>query len=652
MHTTLSSTRASWTRGCTLALAILLGGCASLNPTPFTEQEVRERVAADRRDMYLDQEPITRPITFHEAAARALKHNLDYRLKLMENALAEGLHDVSRWDMLPRLLVGAGYVTRNNDSGGRSLGILSGIETLSPSTSQERSRSLANVELSWTLLDFGVSYYRAHQKADQYLMAEERRRKVVQNVLQDVRNAYWRALGAQQLITRVDNLLARVNTALERSRQAEKQGLLPVPTALAYQRALLDAVTLLSLRRQDLELARSELMALLSIPPGTSFTLAQEAEQVLPPVPDNVAELENMALERRPEIMEEWYRKRVTANDIKAAMVLTLPGIQFDFFNAQYDSNRYLHNNSWSDSGIRLSWNLFRFASRPALQRAHAAQNRTDDHRRMALAMAVLTQVRIGVQRYALARADLSVAEESARVDDRLLAYARAASTTRVDSELEVIRAEARQLLTEYQRYATYSNAQAAWGRLYNSVGLDVLPQEIANHDVATLAQSIEKTLREWERVTFKSVGGQRRSAVPLDVVVAAAPAGADSEVLLGAMARALSRHEIFAAPARPHRLELRVDGGSASTGVRVLALEFRLSGPHGGVQTYRYEAVAGEVTARSLAAVIDAGIAAHAAEIERHILAAGAPLPETVPATSRGGVAAEAVLARSMPSE
>ena len=126
----------------------------------------------------------------------------------------------------------------------------------------------------------------------------------------------------------------------------------------------------------------------------------------------------------------------------------------------------------------------------------------------------------------------------------------------------------------------------------------------------------------------------------------------ADSEVLLGAMARALSRHEIFAAPARPHRLELRVDGGSASTGVRVLALEFRLSGPHGGVQTYRYEAVAGEVTARSLAAVIDAGIAAHAAEIERHILAAGAPLPETVPATSRGGVAAEAVLARSMPSE
>ena len=70
--------------------------------------------------MYAEQEPITAPLTFHEAAARALKYNLDYRLKLMENALADGLHAVSRWDMMPRLLVGAGYVTRDNDSGGRS----------------------------------------------------------------------------------------------------------------------------------------------------------------------------------------------------------------------------------------------------------------------------------------------------------------------------------------------------------------------------------------------------------------------------------------------------------------------------------------------------------------------------------------------------
>ncbi len=623
---------APWRRISMVAAALVLAGCASVNPQPFTEQDVRERVAADRREMYADQEPITHPITFHEAAARALKYNLDYRLKLMENALASGLHEVSRWDMMPRLLVGAGYVTRSNDSGGTSVSILSGVETLSPSTSQARSRSLANVELSWNLLDFGVSYYRAQQKADQYLMAEERRRKVVQNVLQDVRNAYWRGLGAQRLIVRVDDLLGRVRTALERSRQAEKQGLLPVPTALAYQRALLDAVTLLSLRRQDLELARAELAALLSIPPGTQFSLAEDKEQVLPQVPGNVAELEDMALTRRPEIMEEWYRKRVTANDIRAAMVQTLPGIQFDFFNLQHDSNRFLYNNTWTDSGVRLSWNLFRLASRPALERAHEAQNRTDDHRRMALAMAVLTQVRIGVQRYALARSDMEIAEESARVDARLLSYARAAATARVDSELEVIRAEARQLLAEYQRYATYSNAQAAWGRLYNSIGLDVMPEEIAGHDVAAVAQSIEATLKEWEKFTFKSAGGPRSELLPLDLSVGAVPQGLDHAAALAALAQALSRHEIAMGRAKTYRLDLTIRAEGGRPGVREVHTELTLFGPAGALHRFEHQSVAGELTPRSLAALIDAAIDSNATAIAALVAPATTASAQTAP--------------------
>src|SRR5690606_7901862 len=149
-------------------------------------------------------------------------------------------------------------------------------------------------------------------------------------------------------------------------------------------------------------------------------------------------------------------------------------------------------------------------------RRAHEAQEKTDDYRRMALGMAVLTQVRIGVQRYALAKADLDLARESARVDGRLFHYAKAAASSRVDSELEVIRAEARELLTTYQQYASYSNAQSAWGRLYNSVGLDVLPEEIASLDVKALAQAIGATTHRWERETFQ--GEPARAEAPADV--------------------------------------------------------------------------------------------------------------------------------------
>lgn len=486
-------------------MPLVLAACGSVSPKPFSQAEIGERVSQDVASMYKDQEVIAAPIDFHEAAARALKYNLDYKLKLMETALSRSLHDVSTYEMLPRLVAGAGYSSRDNDSGGTSVLIEPPRSvSLNPSTSQERSHTMSNLSFSWNALDFGVSYLRAQQKADQVLMAEERRRKVIQNVLQDVRNSYWRAVGAQKLLPRVDGLLERVNTALERSKAIEKQGIMPQAQVLGYQRALLDAVSTLTLRRQDLELAKAELRALMSVEPGVEFTLAEQNELALPRVSVDVEKLERLALEKRPEIMEEWYRKRVTENDIKAAKVLLWPNISLDA-GWQYDSNKYLYNSTWFDTGIRVSWNLLKLTQYPALKKAHQAQNDTDDMRRLALSMAVLTQVRVGLQRYNLSLQELKFSEESLGVDKRLLNYAQAAAKSQFDSELEVIRTEARALLGEYQRYAAYSNAQAAWGRVYNSVGLDILPETVEGHDVKTLAIAMKDTMTQWQQTVFQT---------------------------------------------------------------------------------------------------------------------------------------------------
>lgn len=110
---------------------------------------------------------------------------------------------------------------------GRSIGIEDRVESLRPLYVAGARPCPGQSDVLLECADFGVSYYRAQQKADQFLMAEERRRKVAQNVLQDVRNSYWRALGAQRLLGRVDTLLERVNKALEQARQVEKDGLMP-----------------------------------------------------------------------------------------------------------------------------------------------------------------------------------------------------------------------------------------------------------------------------------------------------------------------------------------------------------------------------------------------------------------------------------------
>lgn len=107
-----------------IAASLLMGACSALKEAePYDEQEMRQRVIDDQARMYREQEPVTTPITFYEAAARALKYNLDYRLKLLESALASDLRDVTAHEMLPRLVASAGYAGRNNDSGGTSIGI-------------------------------------------------------------------------------------------------------------------------------------------------------------------------------------------------------------------------------------------------------------------------------------------------------------------------------------------------------------------------------------------------------------------------------------------------------------------------------------------------------------------------------------------------
>jgi outer membrane protein TolC len=567
------------------AVSLALAGCASVTPKPLQTSEVTQRVQADQMTLYADQEPINGPITFNDALARALKYNLDYRLKQMESALAYGLQDVSRYDMLPKMLVSAGYVWRNNDSGGTSVSIETGDVSLIPSSSVERNRALASATFSWNLLDFGMSYFRARQQANQYLVAEERRRRVMQSLLSDLRNSYWRALGAQRLSRQADALIARVYQALAKSREAEAQGLLPPVQALAYQRALLDSLAQLNTRRQDLEVAKRELAALMTIPPGTQFTLADEKEPQLPGVPNNLRQLEDIALEARPELREEDYRKRISADEARRQITALLPGISFDV-GPQYDSNKYLYNNSWIEGGVRVSLDLFRLAAMPAVMSANKAQENTDDARRLALSMAILTQVRVAVERYRMSLVDLDLASEGARVDARMAKFAQASLTSRTDSELEAIRTETRSLLAEFQRYAAYATAQAAFGRIYNSVGLDVLPGNVDNATIADLSKKLESTLKDSERKNFLEAGALAPVSTPLQVRIENVDDAATASAMKQSITDALSRNGFTvvadASQVRPATLVMRLNVSGARDTVRQAAWQIRILAPDG----------------------------------------------------------------------
>ena len=450
--------------------ALLLTSCAIL-PHQSTKEEVLARVEKDLSTIqHHKQEAINAPITLEEAVARTLKYNLDYRFKKMQSALALGVADYSKFDLWPKLLVNAGYNSRSNDSGGTSVGIVDGLESLRPSTSQQKDYTQTDAELSWNILDFGISYYRAKQKGDEFLIAEEQRRKLVQNMMQDVRSAYWRALGAQRLENRAQNVLARAKQAITQSREAESQKIISPALALQYQRALLDATLLLNKRRQDLAFSKHELSALMNVPPGKDFSLAESTEVALPPVPANLRALEEMALLQRPELREEDYKKRINANEARKQMLGFVPNFSLKG-SLNVNSNDYLYNKSWREASFGVTWNLLKIFSLPSIKKTQEQQAKVDEAKRLSLSVAVMTQLRISIERYRLAHEDYKISEMAANVDNRLADHTKASVSAKLTSELEAIRTETRAILGDYQKTNAYANAQIAFGRLYNSLG-------------------------------------------------------------------------------------------------------------------------------------------------------------------------------------
>jgi len=98
-----------------------------------------------------------------------------------------------------------------------------------------------DIGFSWNILDFGLSYVRAQQQADKFLIAKEKEKKVEHNLTQDIRRAYYQAVSAQDLLKRIQPMMVEVKQALNDSKQIQDQRVGKSPMeALSYQRELLD----------------------------------------------------------------------------------------------------------------------------------------------------------------------------------------------------------------------------------------------------------------------------------------------------------------------------------------------------------------------------------------------------------------------------
>lgn len=483
-----------------LAASLLAAGCA-VTPEPLTAEENMARVRKDLGVVLAPQEPLTKAVSMDEAMARAIKYNLDERVKIMEMAVATDQLNLSRYDMLPRVVASAGYVGRNNDSGSESLNLATGRRTGESTTATDRHRRTGDLAFTWNILDFGVSYLRARQNANLVLIADERRRRVVQGIMQDVRTSYWRAVAAERLLNRLAPLEKRVEGARRDARTLEALRIQAPLQALNYTRTLVETLRQLQSLRRELVASKSQLGALMGLPPGEPFEIELPSASVMtsPPKMDVAVEaLETYALLNRPELLEESYNQRITADETWRSLLKLLPGIDVNSA-LRYDSNSFLLNQRWADYGARISWNLINLVSAPATKSYADAQEELVDFRRQALSMAVLSQVHVAMLQFRELKQEFALTAEQADLDTRIRSqYTNVGDAGQV-GELGVIQSEVTALLSDLRRDLVLADLHNAYARVMVSAGVDPLPETVAADDLNSLTQAVSKGLSSWQ---------------------------------------------------------------------------------------------------------------------------------------------------------
>ncbi|MDG9931173.1 MULTISPECIES: TolC family protein [unclassified Pseudomonas] len=478
-------------------LALAISGCA-VTSKPIEIGESEQRARADLQSMFKDQEPLSGPLTLHTAMARAVKYNLEARLKVMEEAVAQRQVDLATFDMLPRMALSAGYAGRNNVSASSSQSVDTGTQSLEPSTSQDRDRGVADLTMVWNVLDFGVAYVSAKQAADQRLIVQERRRKVVHTIIQDVRSAYWRAVAAERLLKQIDELMARVDRARDDSQRMTRERIGDQVQTLSYQRALIEATRQLEQQRRALSLAKTELATLINLAPGTSFSLAESGAYPVPELKVELAQLEQLALANRPELREQDYQTRISAAETRKAMLRLLPGLEFSA-GGHYDSNSFLVNQSWADYGVKVTWNLFNVLSAPAAIDVAKAGQQVADARRQAMSMAVLAQLYVANANFRESQRQFQTSQQLAALDGEIAGQLRNRHKAQSIGELELIQAELNTLQADLRRDLAYAELRNSYGQLFASVGLDPLPKELPSYQLSDIAQAISDSESRWQ---------------------------------------------------------------------------------------------------------------------------------------------------------
>ena len=489
-----------------------LVGCFT-TPKHLQVDEQLQMLSEDRIKAQKNVEPVGSLLSFNEAVARGLKYNLDHRAKLLEQAIALGAYDLSKFDMLPKILTTAGYNYRNNFFITEARGAYTGTPSVlsEPFVSSARESSQYGLALNWNILDFGVSYFTARQNADRILVASERRRRTMHVLVQDIQSAYLRAAAAQKLKNDIEATIKDATDALESSRKGEVRGLKSPLEALRYQKTLLDNIKILSLIDQDLSTARIELNQLINLPAKSNFKLE---DPDLLPVPHaytnaQVEDFELRAMVANADLKESIYNARIAVQETRKSLLRLFPSLTFNT-GPQRSTNSYYINKEWVESSANISFNFWNLLSAPTAINNATQNKELAAQKRMMMQMAILSQVHLSKIQLGNTNALYQQSSQIDTVDKRIAEITTQKFQQGKASKAEKVSADSSYIISKLRKYQALSQLFAASGKMQATTGLEPHFKSLDEVSLPELTTRVKETFTAWN-------SGKLPELAPLD---------------------------------------------------------------------------------------------------------------------------------------
>lgn len=454
------------------ALCILCSGCAKVEPAA----EIRiENAETDMEDLLSFDETVDdlldEPLTLEDVLRIVLCRNLDLLAQEYELAVQEETARAEHLRMLPPLTIDGVYQVRTKNTAALAKILSSPLQPTQAQLSSTKETHQFDIRDTLNLIDFGLAYFKTKQEKYRSLIIDQQHLRFRQKLIFDTIEAYWRAIAAQKLLAETQDIMERSRRLQQSLHKMTDLRVISKVQGLEAESKMYDAELQIYVVKHQYDVAKEELSAFMGLLPGTLYELADIDLTVENIDLGNIALLEEQALASRPELAVKDQEERIARESVRMAILQMFPNASmFEDYNG--DGNPFLIYHYWFSAGIRATWNLFNIPLQWHYKSAARFQEEQARQTRLALSIAVLSQVHLAHLGYIDALNFYKLTKENFEVKDNLAKAA--AEELRIGEFSGVVALDfaSEAIISRITTLRAYANLQIAIEQINYAVGI------------------------------------------------------------------------------------------------------------------------------------------------------------------------------------